>query len=694
MIKTATALAVILALGSTALFAGPVLGAEPAPLKYGAWGFDLAGRDLATKPGDDFFRYANGAWLDRTPIPGDKPGISLRILESDLAEARLHAILEDAAKSAVHEPTTLDGKVGAFYKAFMDEGRIEALGARPIAPQLSAIRAATTREKLGALMGRNNRDFYPSAFAFGPDVDSKDIAHYAIFMSQAGLGLPDRDYYLEASFAGKKAAYQAHVEKLLTLSGWPDATAKAAAIVALETKIAEASWTKAQERDAEATYNPYTLAELERAAPGFPWRAFMDEASLGAAKKLVVIDKTAFPKIAAIFAGAPVEVLQAWMAAGVADNAAPYLSKPFADAWFEFHQKQLSGQAEQQARWKRGVHAVSGGDYLAGDRFDRFGNLGWAVGEIYTARYFPAASKAKVQALIADLKTAFRGRIQKLDWMSPATKTEALKKLAAYNVKVGYPDRPRDYSKVVIRDDDLVGDVLAAAEADWSFYATRSRGAVDRGDWAMTPQTNDAYNGGLIDIVFPAVILQPPIFDPEADPAINYGAVGGVIGHELTHGFDDQGRKYDSKGTLRDWWAPSDAKTFQARAKIFGAQYSAYEPVPGAHVNGDLTMGENIADLGGLNLGLAAYHASLKGKPAPVLNGLTGEQRVFLGWAQAWRGKVRDDAVRKQVVSDPHSPRQFRVNGPARNIDAWYAAFGVKPGDALYIPPEKRVRIW
>ncbi len=694
MIKTATALAVILAFTAGPLLAGSVLAAEPAPLKYGAWGFDLAGRDLATKPGDDFFRHANGAWLDRTPIPGDKPGISLRILESDLAEARLHMIMEDNAKVAGHQPTTLEGKVGAFYKAFMDEGRVEALGAKQIAPQLDAIRAADTRDKLGALMGRHNRDFYASAFDFGIDVDSKDIAHYALYLGQAGLGLPDRDYYLGASFAPKKAAYQAYVEKLLTLAGWPDAKAKAAAIVALETKIAAASWTKAQERDADATYNPYTVAELEKAAPGFPWAAFLAEAELGAPAKVVVIDKTAFPKIAVIFAATPVDVLQAWMAAGVADNAAPYLSKPFADAWFELRQKALSGQAEPLVRWKRGVRAVSGGDYLAGERIDRFGNLGWAVGQLYTARYFPPASKAKVQALIADLKTAFAGRIRKLDWMSPATKVEALKKLAAYNVKVGYPDKPRDYSKVVIRDDDLVGDVLAAAEADWSFYANRSKGPVDRGDWGMTPQTNDAYNGGLIDIVFPAVILQPPIFDPDADPAINYGAVGGVIGHELTHGFDDQGRKYDSRGTLRDWWQPSDAKTFQARAKAFGAQYSAYEPVPGAHVNGELTMGENIADLGGLNLALAAYRASLKGKPAPVLNGLTGDQRVFLGWAQAWRGKVRDDAVRKQVVSDPHSPRQFRVNGPVRNIDAWYAAFGVKAGDALYIPPEKRVRIW
>ncbi|HEV7386763.1 MAG TPA: M13-type metalloendopeptidase [Phenylobacterium sp.] len=689
MLKSATALAVILAFA-----AGPTLGAEPAALKYGAWGFDLAGQDLKTKPGDDFFRHANGAWLDRTPIPGDKPGISLRIYESDLAEARLHAIMEATAANATHEPKTLEGKVGAFYTAFMDEARVAALGAKPIAPELDAIRAAVTREQIGALMGRHVKDFEGSAFAIGLDVDSKDIAHYATYLAQGGLGLPDRDYYLQAAFAEKKAAYQAYVEKLLRLESWPDPAANAAAIVALETRIAEVSWTKAEERNPDATYNPYALSELERAAPGFPWRAFLAAADLGAPAKVVVIEKTAFPKIAAIYASTPIEVLQAWLAFNIADNASPYLSMAFADANFELRQKTLSGQAEQQVRWKRGVHAVSGGDFLAGDRFDRFGNLGWAVGQIYTARYFPPAAKAKVQALVADLKTAYRARIEKLDWMSPATKAEALRKLAAYNVKVGYPDKPRDYSKVAIRDDDLVGDVRAAAAADWAFYAGRQNGPVDRGDWGMTPQTNDAYNGSLIDIVFPAVILQPPIFDPAADPAINYGAVGGVIGHELTHGFDDQGRKYDSKGALRDWWTASDAKTFEARAKVFGAQYSAYEPLPGAHVNGALTMGENIADLGGLTLGLDAYHASLHGKPAPVIDGLTGDQRVFLGWAQAWRGKLRDDAVRRQVVSDPHSPRQYRVNGPVRNIDAWYAAFGVKPGDALYVAPDKRVRIW
>ena len=582
----------------------------------------------------------------------------------------------------------------AFYKAFMDEGRIEAAGAKPIAPELDAIRAAATHDQIGALMGRHVKDFEGSVFGVYPGVDSKDTAHYTIFLGQAGLGLGDRDSYLKPALAERKAAYQAYAEKLLRLEGWPDPAGKAAAIVALETRIAEVSWTGVQNRNADATYNPYTLGQLEAAAPGFPWRAFLAQAGLGVPAKLVVAQNTAFPKIATIFAETPVDVLQAWLAFTVADNAAPYLSKPFTDAHFEMRLKTLSGQAEQRVRWKRGVNAVSGGDYLAGGRFDRFGNLGWAVGELYTARYFPPAAKAKIQALVADIKTAYAARIRNLDWMSPATKAEALKKLAAYNVKVGYPDKPRDYSKVVIRDDDLVGDVRAAAEADWAFHANRLNGPVDRGDWAMTPQTNDAYSGGLIDIVFPAVILQPPIFDPSADPAINYGAVGGVIGHELTHGFDDQGRKFDSTGQRRDWWTPADAKTFEARAKVLGAQFSAYEPFPGLHVNGDLTMGENLADLGGLTLGLAAYHASLHGKPAPVIDGLTGDQRVFLGWAQAWRAKARDEAVRQQVISNPHPPNPYRVNGPVRNLDAWYAAFGVKPGDRLYVAPDQRVRIW
>jgi putative endopeptidase len=661
--------------------------------QYGRWGIDLTAMDRSVKPGDNFNRYASGAWLARTEIPADKPMASLRYLMSDLTEARLHELMEKAAAAAPAQPVTLEQKVGSYYKAFMNEERLETLGAAAIGPELTAIRAAHDRQDMAELMGRNNTDFYATIFNLGMDVDLKKTTRYAVYAGQGGLGLPDRDYYLKPSFASQKAAYQAYVARLLTLAGWPDPEAKAAAVVAFETRIADASWTKAQQRDVAGTYNPQTQTDLAALTPGFAWRRFLQGAGLGGTDRLVVSEKSAFPPIAAIYQSTPLDVLQAWQAFTVADNAAFYLAKPFSQARFQFRDKVLSGQPGEQVRWKRAVRAVGGGD-CTGDRVDCFGNMGFGVGQLYTARYFPRESKAKIEALVANVKAAMRARLERLDWMSPATKAEALKKLDTYQIKVGYPDHPRDYSALVIRGDDLVGDVRRSAEADWQFYTSRLNGPVDRTDWSMTPQTNDAYNGSLRDIVFPAGILQPPEFDPAADPAVNYGAIGGVIGHELTHGFDDEGRKLDSAGELRDWWTKADADAFEARAKRLGEQYSGYEPVPGVHINGDLTMGENIADLGGVNVALEAYHRSLNGKPAPVIDGFTGDQRVLLGWAQVWRGKVREDYVRKQVTSDPHSPRAFRVIGPTRNVDEWYAAFGVKPGEIYYLAPDQRVRIW
>ncbi|HEY2347351.1 MAG TPA: M13 family metallopeptidase [Xanthomonadaceae bacterium] len=675
------------------LLAGSVHAADAGKPQYGAWGYDITGMDKATTPGNDFFRYANGAWVDRTPIPADKPAVSPRLAMSDTIERRLHETMESSAAKAGHQPTTLEGKVGAFYKSFMDEKHVDALGAKAIAAQLDAVRDAKTRDELAALMGRSTGDFEGSLFSLGIDVDLKNPKVYAVYIGQAGLGLPDRDYYLEPNFAKQKAAYLAYATTLLRLSGWKNPDAAAKDVVDFETKIAQASWTKVQQRDPVASYNPMGITELESLAPGFAWKGFLEQAHLGSLQHIAVAEKSAFPKLAALYASTPIETIKAWQAVRIADDAAFYLSRPFADAYFEMHNKILSGQPEQPLRWKRGVHATSGGD-CNGERVDCFGSLNWAVGQIYTDKYFPAASKTKIEELVANLKAAYRARIEKLDWMGAETKKRALTKLDTYTIKIGYPDHPRDYSNVVVRDDDLAGNVVRAGAADWDFYVGRLDGAVDRSDWSMTPQTNDAYNGSLRDIVFPAGILQPPIFDANADDAINYGAIGGVIGHELTHGFDDEGRKIDADGVLRDWWTTDDAKKFEERAKRLGAQYSAFEPLPGVHVNGDLTMGENIADLGGLTLALDAYHASLHGKPAPVLDGLTGDQRVFLGWAQAWRGKNRDDAIRQMVVSNPHSPREFRVNGVVRNIDAWYGAFGVKPGDKLYVAPEDRVHIW
>ena len=676
-----------------ALVAGSAHATDAKP-QYGSWGFDLSGADKATKPGDDFFLYANGTWVEKTDIPADKPAVSLRLAMTDTTEQRLHAMMENAAAHSAHEPTTLEDKVGAFYKSYMDETRIEALGAKAIAPQLDAVRHAKTSGDLAALMGRDNLDFEGSLFNIFIDVDLKDPKRYAVYLSQGGLGLPDRDYYLKPDFATQKAAYEAYVAKLLALSGWEHPVTAAKDVVAFETRIAEASWTKVEQRDPVATYNPMAIADLQKLAPEVAWPGFLKEAQLGDLQRIVVAEKSAFPKLATVYAQTPIGTIKAWHAAHIADNAAFYLSRPFADAYFEMHNKTLSGQQAQAVRWKRGVHAVSGGDYGVGERNDTFGNLGWAVGQLYTATYFPPESKAKIEELVTNVKAAYHARIEKLDWMGAETKKQALRKLETYTIKVGYPDHPRDYSSVVVRDDDLVGNVLRAGAADWSFYVDRINSPVDRADWSMTPQTNDAYNGSLRDIVFPAGILQPPIFDPSADAAINYGAVGGIIGHELTHGFDDEGRKIDADGALRDWWTADDAKAFDARAKRLSAQYSAFEPLPGVHINGDLTMGENIADLGGLTLALDAYHASLHDQPAPVLDGMSGDQRVLLGWAQAWRGKLREDAIRRQVVSDPHSPRVFRVNGVVRNIDAWYDVFGVKPGEKLYVAPTDRVRIW
>ena len=659
--------------------------------QYGDWGFDAAGADPATKPGDDFFRYANGTWIDRTVIPADKPAYTLRLAMTDLTEQRLHDLLEQESATSGHEPITTRGKVGAFYKSFMDKERVTRLGAGPLAPYLAEIRAADTHEKLAALMGRSTTEFNGSLFALAVDIDLKDPKQYTVYVGQSGLGLPDRDYFLEPAFAAKKTKFEVYVAQLLRLAGWTEPEQRAKDVVAFEAAVAAASWTKTQQRDADKTYNPVNLAELEALAPGFAWQAFLKEAGLASQQRLVVAEKSAFPKLTAVFSQTPVATLQAWLAFTVVDGAAPYLSAPFGNAWFELRKKELAGQQQEEVRWKRGVHAVSGGDFIVDGHF---GNLGWAVGELYTAKYFPAQAKAKIEALVNLVKGAYRTRLEKLDWMSAATKTEALKKLDAYTIKVGYPDKARDYSQLTIRDDDLVGNVLRAAAADWSFYTARLGGPVDRGEWFMSPQTNDAYNGSLRDIVFPAGILQPPIFDPNADPAYNFGGAGAIIGHELTHGFDDQGRKFDTEGRLRDWWAPEDAKTFEARAAMLSAQYSAFEPLPGLHVNGLLTLGENIADLGGLTLALEAYKASLHGQPAAMRDGLTGEQRVFIGWAQAWRGKVSDDFLRKQVVGDPHSPRRYRVNGVVRNIDVWYELFHVQPGDKLYLAPADRVQIW
>ena len=672
----AASVAALISLSAPALAADADLAAP----RMGTWGFDLAGRDTAVAPSQDFFEYANGAYLKAMVIPEDRSTYGAFNALQELSQQRMHAIAEKAAANTA--ATGDEAKVGAFYRSFMDQAAVDALGAKPLAGDLAAIKAIGSRDDLAGLMGGTMRKFGGAFFGAYVHDDAKDPETYAVYLFQGGLGLPDRDYYLEERFKDQKAAYEAYVARLLGMVGWDKPADYAKAIVAMETEIAKVSWTRAERRDDDKTYNPFEVDKLAAYAPGFAWRKFLDSAHLAKADRVIVAENTAFPKIAAIYAKTPLDVLKAWSAFQLADQAAPYLSQDFDAAHFEFHGKALSGTPAQQPRWKRAVATIDN-------------NIGEALGKLYVDAYFPADSKAKMEALVGDIHTAMKGRIEKLDWMSPPTKAKALEKLGKFHVKIGYPDKWRDYSGLEVKDGDLYGDVQRAAAFEWDYRAARLGGPVDDDEWGMTPPTINAYYSPTKnEIVFPAAILQPPFFDPDGDPAINYGGIGGVIGHEITHGFDDQGRKSDGDGRLTDWWTAEDAAKFDAQAKKFGAQYSAIEVLTGAHINGDLTMGENIADLGGLLLALDAYHLSLKGQPAPVIDGLTGDQRVFLGWAQVWREKYRDDRMRQMLVSDPHSPPKYRVQVPIRNIDAFYQAFGVKPGDPMYIAPQDRVRIW
>ena len=649
--------------------------------RFGPWGFDLAGRDTSVAPGADFYAYADGTYLKKLQIPPDRSRFGNFDALQAVSEDRVHTLLEKAARES-DDFGGDESKVGAFYRAFLDVLRVDALGARPMAPELAQIRAADSREAIAALMGKAQRSFYGSVFDLAIGVDAKDPQHYAVYLGQAGLGLPDRDYYLKPEFAVQKAKYQAYVAQLLRLEDWPDADAQAKAIVAMETQIAQVSWTLTQERDPTKVYNPMTPAELGKAAPGFDWRGFLDGADLGDTQRVVVAENTAVPEIARIFAATPVETLQAWEAFNVADSAAPFLSRDFVDARFEFRGKTLSGQQEQRPRWKRGVSALNG-------------EMGEAVGRLYVAAYFPAASKAKMEAMVGNIRAALAARIQHVTWMSDATKARALQKLAMLRVKIGYPSKWRDFTALQISEDDLYGDVERTAAFDWRRKLKHLSEPVDATEWSMSPQTVNAYYSTVRnEIVFPAAILQPPFFDPGADMAVNYGGIGAVIGHEITHGFDDNGRHYDGTGALTDWWTDDDSTNFVGRTKVLGAQFSAFQPLPGVHVNGDQTMGENIADLGGMLLALDAYHASLNGRPAPVIDGLSGDQRLFLSFAQIWRLAIRPDELRRELASDVHAPADDRVNGAVRNIDAWYAAWNVKPGDPLYLPPDQRVRIW
>ena len=652
--------------------------------KMGTWGIDTAGMDKSVKPGDDFFGYVNGTWAKNTPIPADRSSYGGFAVLRDLSEARTRQLVE-GYKAGNPAKDGDQAKVSAIYRGFMDEAAIERLDAKPIQPKIAAVRAVKNKDQMARLMGEALGGGFGGSF-FGSFVndDSKNPDYYVLYMGQSGLGLSDRELYLQEKFAPQKTRYQQYVAQMLGMAGWANADAAAAKVVALETQIANAHWTRAESRNRDKTYNPMTQAQLASMAPGFNWATFMKAGGISKAEKVVVSQNTAFPKLAQIFAATDLETLKAWQAFHIADDASPLLSKRFVDANFEFRQKFLNGQPEQRDRWKRGIAVAEGA-------------MGEAIGRDYVKLYYPPESKAKMDKLVADLRVAMRKRIEGLQWMSPATKVQALDKLQSFGLKIGHPDEWRDYSGLAVRNGDLFGNVERAAKFEWDFRRNRLGQKVDEAEWGMTPQTVNAYYSPVKnEIVFPAAILQPPFFDPDADPAVNYGAIGGVIGHEISHGFDDQGRKSDGRGILRDWWTAEDAAKFEAQATKLGAQYEAYDfpTLPDMHINGRVAMGENIGDLGGVLLGLEAYRTSLAGKPAPVIDGFTGEQRLFMGWAQVWRTLWRDDALRQQIINGPHSPGQIRAFAPLRNVDAWYEAFNVKPGDKNYVAPEDRVRIW
>jgi putative endopeptidase len=648
---------------------------------YGRWGFDTSAIDGAVRPGDSFYDYANGAADARAVIPADVAGVSTFGEVKEKAREELSTIVMKAWLSHA-SPDTDAGRIAAVFSAFMDQDRRERLDLAPVADQLAEIRGAATRTGAAILMGRSERGFGKSIFALEVREDDKNPGRHALYVNQSGLGLPDRDYYLSASFADKKAAYREYIVRMLDMAAWPDAGQRADEIVAFETRLAEANWNRTENRDRDRTYNPMTAAELDAFAQGFPWAAWLDAAGMAHARVLVVRQKSAFPKLAQIFADTPVVTLQAWQAFRVVDEAAPYLSARFVNAEFDFRGRTLTGETENMPRISRAVTLIN--DWL-----------GDALGREYVTRHFSPDSRTKVEALVGQLRQAMRDRIENLSWMTPATKASALEKLDMLRVKIGYPDKWRDYSALTIDPADIVSDFRRVAVFQWDLAIAKLGQPVNPLEWETAPQTVEAYYvAARNEIVFPAAILQPPFFDPNADAAVNYGAIGAVIGHEITHAFDDQGRKSDSHGRLASWWQPQDAARFQAEAAKLRAQYDGYEAAPGVKVNGAQTVGENIADLGGVALAFDAYRASLHGEPSPVLDGATGGQRFFLGWAQIWRARYRSDALRKMVATDVHAPQRFRVNGPLRNIDGWYDAFGVKPGDRLYLPPEERVRIW
>ena len=674
-------LAAVAACANSGIPASSAKSHAPQQAQIGAFGLDLSTHDPAVRPGDDFFRFANGHWLDTHTIPADRSRWGASDALDENSQQKVHALIE--ALPAGAPAGSNEQKLHDFYRAYMDTDAINRVGLAPALPALNAIAAARTHEELLRLMGRADLALL-APVKLSIRADEKNPDRYVVEINQSGLGLPDRDYYLKTDpvYSQMRAKYEAHIERMLTLAGDADAASEAASIVQLETQIAAVQWPAAKRRERDLTYNLRTHSELNELAPGFAWQEFLGAAGVDGQKDYIVREVDAIGASGALFNEVPIERWQSYLRYHYLVNVADVLPKPIDDESFDFYGRTLNGQKEQRERWKRAVSAVNE-------------SLGEAAGQLYVAHNFTPAARAQVIALVENLRTAYGERIRELPWMSADTKKVALQKLATFRLKIGYPDKWRDYSALEIRPGDAFGNAGRAAAFEWQRKLARINLPTDRDEWIMNPQTVNAYyNATFNEVVFPAAILQPPFFDPRADPAVNYGAIGGVIGHEMGHGFDDQGSKSDSHGVLRTWWQPQDEIAFKKLVDSLAVQYDTFEPLPGLHVNGRLTLGENIGDLGGLSVSYEAYHLSLHGRTAPVIAGLTGDQRFFFADAQEYQSIYRDELMRKLVVSNPHSPPQFRVNGVVRNMDAWYAAFDVQPTDRLYLPPAERVHIW
>lgn len=648
-------------------------------------GVDLQYIDTATRPQDDFFRHTQGRWLKDVEIPADRSSWGSFNVAQDKVEQQVQTLIEEAEKDTARVKGSDNQKIGDFYASYVDETRRNGLGVQPLKNELALIDGLKDKRGLGAVMARLLQIGAGTPLSADVHQDNKDSTRYLLDLSQSGLGMPNRDYYLattDARLMDTRARYQTHVEKMLALAGKADARETAAAIVALETAIANAHWTAVQNRDPVKSYNKTTVSELKTLTPNLDWDGFFE--GLGAARieTVNVSQPSYFRDLNSLIADTPLSTWQAYLRFRVLSSYAPYLAQAFVDESFAFRGGVLSGAQQNRPLPKRAIAEVNR-------------SLGMVVGKAYVKAYFPPERKAQVEAMARHFLTAFNEGIGTLDWMSADTKVQARAKLAKVTVKIGYPDVWPDFNGLAVERGDLVGNVIRAREFDRRREISKLGKPVDRTEWGMTPQTVNAYyNPELNEIVFPAARLQYPLYDPDAEPAINYGAVGISIGHELSHAFDDQGSQFDGDGNLRNWWTKEDAEKFAARGRMLVAQYSAYSPLPGYTLNGELTLGENIADNAGAIMATRAYRLYLNGRPAPVIDGYTADQRIFIGISQARRGKARDAALIAQVKSDPHSPSEFRVNGSLRNHPGFYEAFGVKPGDRMYLAPAERVIFW